>query len=191
MRGQATTNTRHKLNEASFFLSKLDEHYHDNVRNLITGERQPPVFSYFLSAFVSAARSVTWIMRSEYAKIAGWEQWYQSKQVIDEERALLKLFNDLRVRSEKSEPLLPGYLLRFANEPGAPERDLRVPRIRVSIRSADEGDDRIIQDGEVVAWTWTLDELDGQDVLAACRGYRALLSALMDECEARFAHPAV
>ena len=100
--------TRHKLDEADFFLKKLDEHYYDHANDLSRGEVSPPTFSYYLSAFVSSTRSVTWVMRHEYNDIPGWREWYDANVPDEEQRVLLKIFNHLRVRSEKTEPLIPG-----------------------------------------------------------------------------------
>lgn len=86
--------TRHKLSEAKFFLEQLEANY---------GKLKK--FDYFLSAFISSARSVTWVMRNEYSKVAGWEQWYASRQPSAEEAALLKGTNAVRVKTEKISPL--------------------------------------------------------------------------------------
>lgn len=57
-------NTRHKLNEADFFLCELERNYLNY-----------PDFEYFLSAFISSARAVLWIMESEYNSIKAWRTW--------------------------------------------------------------------------------------------------------------------
>jgi hypothetical protein len=91
------TNTQHKLNEASFFLGKLEQDY-----------LKHPDFDYYLSAFISSARSVLWIMRSEYHTIEGWEDWYISKKPDQDEELFLKRVNEIRVRSEKITALKTG-----------------------------------------------------------------------------------
>ena len=50
--------TKHKLNEASFIL--------DKVKSSIA--EKPDVLSYYLSAFVSAGRSVTLVMQKTLVK---------------------------------------------------------------------------------------------------------------------------
>ena len=52
--------TKHKLEEAKFFLEQLRANY---------GKLKK--FDYFLSAFISSARSVTWVMRNEYSSVPG------------------------------------------------------------------------------------------------------------------------
>ena len=50
--------------------------------------RHFPHVDYFLSAFVSAARSVTWVMRSEYGKNADWVEWFDAKKPSSKVREL-------------------------------------------------------------------------------------------------------
>jgi hypothetical protein len=50
--------TKHKLYEASFFLDKVKSSIAEN----------PDVLSYYLSAFVSAGRSVTLVMQKTFVK---------------------------------------------------------------------------------------------------------------------------
>ena len=88
------TRTQYKLEEAKFFLLLLEQNW-----------RHFPHVDYFLSAFVPAARSVTWVMRSEYGKVPGWEQWFDAKKPSSKARELLKRMNEVRVRATKSVPL--------------------------------------------------------------------------------------
>jgi hypothetical protein len=63
---QPSTNTRHKLNEANYFLHRMRETATDDV-----------LFRYHLSAFLSAARSVWEIMENDPAFTAkpGFRAW--------------------------------------------------------------------------------------------------------------------
>ena len=81
------SNTERKLAEARFFLDKLNPN--------------DPYFDYFLSAYLNASRSTTWIMRNEFQGINGWEEWFKSCKVSTEEKKLLKEINDLRILSTK------------------------------------------------------------------------------------------
>jgi hypothetical protein len=179
--------TQSKYREAEFFLGKLDGAYYEDVRRMFKKSKKPPVFQYYLSAFLSAARSVTWIMRNEYSKRPGWEEWYR-EQKADENSQLLTLFNQLRIRSEKVEPVLPGRAIRIEGDGGPPiVRDPRMPRFNMTITSADSDSDGIpIMSGEVIEWKWTIDELNGDDLVEACRRYLGLLSTLVADCEAAF-----
>jgi hypothetical protein len=81
------TNTERKLGEAKYFLKQLTP---DFVH-----------FDYILSAYLNAARSVTWIMRHEFNKVVGWEDWFNSCKISYKEKKLLKEINDFRIMSAK------------------------------------------------------------------------------------------
>lgn len=87
-------NTEQKLNESNFFLDKLKQ-----------TQGKHPEFDYYLNAYVSSARSVLWIMKSEYNSIPNWQEWYNNKETTPDEDKLLKGIVDMRNRSLKIEPL--------------------------------------------------------------------------------------
>jgi len=51
--------TRRKLSEAEFFLRKLTTHQQQVFQN------EPEAFGFYLSAFLSAARSVSFVLQAE------------------------------------------------------------------------------------------------------------------------------
>ena len=57
--------TRQKLDEAHYFFEKMKESVEENN-----------VFGYNLSAFLTAARSVTLFMQKEYSDKIGFDNWY-------------------------------------------------------------------------------------------------------------------
>lgn len=182
--------TRLKYQEAEFFLKHLEDTRYEDIRFLIEQATSRRVCHFYLSAFLSAARSVTWIMRSEYGRRPGWEEWFNAHKRVENEQ-LLRLFNQLRIRSEKVEPVIPVRTLRIEGDSGPPvERDPDLPLFHLTITSADPDSDGVpLISGEVVAWTWTTDGLDGNDLLAACHRYLILLGELVDECQSLFASP--
>lgn len=82
--------TRNKLNEAAFFFDHL-AHNEKRVRKNV-----PEASEYFLSAFLSAARSVTLYLQVEQkARYDAWSpEWL--KALSDDERQLLKHHNEQR-----------------------------------------------------------------------------------------------
>jgi hypothetical protein len=58
--------THDKTNEAHYFLHEMMDHYHDCDR-----------FRYSLSAFLQAARSVTYLLQTELGSRDGFEAWYE------------------------------------------------------------------------------------------------------------------
>jgi hypothetical protein len=81
--------TLERVKEACFFLSKMSKHY-----------KKSEEFYYYLSAFILHARTIPWVMRKEYCKVTGWDQWYKSSENImwkgkeDFFRKITKLRND-------------------------------------------------------------------------------------------------
>ena len=186
--------TRHKLDEAAFFLEKVREHYFDVLDE--DGQGRP--FLYYLSAFVSAARSVAWVMRSEYSRAESWEFWYQSRQPELEDRALLRQFAAIRNRSEKADPLRIAIRLNLslATEPSPKEGEpstVRHPKLqqyRVTITEVDppSGEPRSLE-ASIDTLECALPELGDDDVLRCCSRYFDLLGRLVEDCESRFSIP--
>ena len=87
--------TQKKLREARFFLSHLATENRRAVRN------EPEAFDYFMSAFVSAARSVTFALQAE--EKAKYEQWFPGWLAAhpEEDRKLLTLMVSQRNAEQK------------------------------------------------------------------------------------------
>ena len=83
--------TRRKLEEAKFFLRKL----HAVDQQVIV--REPETFEFYLSAFLSAARSVTFALQAERKE--HYDSWFPKwKSALPaEESTLLTFFNNQRV----------------------------------------------------------------------------------------------
>jgi hypothetical protein len=185
--------TRWKLEEARFFLRKVRRHYHDRVHaNLGSRRRARPDFEFYLSAFLSAARSVPWVMKAEYGRVPEWSQWYEAYKPSADDIELLKRFNELRVKSEKvGQPSL-GLLLRFEGTRAAQDRrrDRRLPNFEVSLFGEDRhGKPRVLARGRVHSHDWLLEGFDSQPLPEAAGRYLRLLDALVVECEQRFGEP--
>ena len=89
--------TKHKVEEAKYFLSMLKQLFEDDDE-----------FAYNLSAFLSAARSITFYMQKQYKHRDGFAEWYCRKQIemsADEE---LKYLNNARVEDIHKEPVHTG-----------------------------------------------------------------------------------
>jgi hypothetical protein len=90
------TDTRRKLDEALYFLEELKINIEDDR-----------IFSFNLSAFVTAARSVTLLMKKEFCHTAEFEDWYVNKQRLIESDNDFKFFNQLRVATVHTSTLRP------------------------------------------------------------------------------------
>jgi hypothetical protein len=96
-----------KFGEAAYFYNGMLPH-----RN------NPVVFPYYLSAFVSALRSVTYYMQKQYAHDSRFAAWYASKQEEMRRDPVLKLLHDKRNTALHIEP----FDLHFRESFKMPER---------------------------------------------------------------------
>jgi hypothetical protein len=176
------------LEEAKFFLLLLEQNW-----------RHFPHVDFFLSAFVSAARSVLWVMRAEYGKIPGWEAWYDAKKPSSRARELLKRMNDIRVRAIKSDPLKTRTTAQVTIPP-----EQVTPELLHFLQSGAEGQvrlestdptnteafmivgDRVLGKVKIVDAAHELPEFEGRDVREVAKEYLVELETLCTECGAKF-----
>jgi hypothetical protein len=79
-----------KLSEADFFLTLLrNADLHDAAAR------------YYFSAFVSASRSVTWVLQASMSGVEGFDDWYTTAQGKLKADRLADFFVEIRNRSEK------------------------------------------------------------------------------------------
>jgi hypothetical protein len=180
--------TRDKLKEAHFFLQKLEEHY-----------AQQPDINYYLSAFISSSRSVIWVMQSEHSDIRGWRDWYNSREPTLEEAIFLKSINEVRIRSEKKEPLRTSAQITIGINKGdtTPELEESLVSIvdkKVKVTIAARKDSRrkhkvriskrsISFVAKINDLVQVVEEFPDKDVLPICRKYYLILKSFVDECE--------
>lgn len=182
------SNTRLKLEEASFFQRHLDKHW-----------RHIPQVDFYLSTFVSAARSVTWVMRYEYGKRPGWSEWFEEKKPEPHTRELLRKMNDVRVRSNKTEPIRTRTTAKVTISPDqiTPEleyllRDGGKEQFRLQPTDASNTQayimigDRVLARATIDQAEHEIPEFEGRDAKDVCQDYLAELEALVSECERMF-----
>lgn len=182
--------TRKKLDEAAFFLMRLEA---------ITGTY--PESDYYLSAFITSARSVTWVMRHEYAHVCGWTCWYESTKPSTTDAEFLSKMNEIRIRAEKKFPLETQFSI-FADL--GPEQHEAVSKfthgkkVRMKVLEFKELPDdakpepfHSLQFGALEIKTTaravrTISDFPHMDLLTVCRHYQRLLADLVQRCEQRF-----
>ena len=183
-----TTRTEYKLEEARFFLAHLEKHWN-----------HVPHVDFYLSAFVSAARSVTWIMKAEFSDVSGWKEWYEGKKPSREIRDLLKTMNDVRVRAVKTTPLKT----RTTANVTIPPEDV-TPRVLalleggtrqlIHLEPIDETNtvfhikhgDEILAKAHLNSASHELPEFGGRDAKDVCREYLTELEGVVSECLSTF-----
>jgi hypothetical protein len=157
--------------------------------------RNPFEFQWNLSAFISAARSITWIMQKEYSKVPGFADWYEDKQKRELSDELFKKFNSLRVLTVKKKPISPTYrqTIRFGN-------GLKIPpggklwiksngvNAIVRLEKGDGSEDvmakniKALQDSEVKLHCY-VKEFPDYNLFDICEQYLNSLEKLVLECE--------
>lgn len=86
--------TQHKGREAEYHLRQAERHYQSDDE-----------FAFYLSAFLSAARSITFHMQKQYGNQDGFPEWYcavQTRMVADSD---LKYLNEARVEDVHQRPV--------------------------------------------------------------------------------------
>lgn len=179
-------NTEFKLNEAKFFLNKLEENY-----------SKYPDFDYYLNAFINSARSVLWIMKKEFNKIDEWLKWHDSYEVKKEEDEFLKKINDLRVQSVKIAPLTTSEQINLEII-----EDTITDEVKNFFKKADgkkvdvtlsteneESSEELINDQNGVTFKVKVkdgylfvNEFPDGDILEVCKTYFSWLQKIVKEC---------
>lgn len=171
---------RLKFKEAAYFYNGMLA----NRLNVI-------VFPYYLSAFVSALRSVTLFMQQQYAKDARFQAWYASKQEEMRADAVLKMLVEKSNLALHAEP----FDLWFHQTFKFPERYgdvIETDHLDVHQGSDDEGwiwaKIKVGKNGEfenvepVISWQFTED--DKLDVMDHCYTGLQKMDALLNELAA-------
>lgn len=184
--------TKRKLEEAKFFLEQLKANY---------GKAKK--FDFYLSAYISSARSVLWVMKSEYGKVPSWKAWYESQKPDDEERALLKGTNKIRTRVVKREPLsslasvtIQGIKLRPEQRETFRAQMTKAKGTKLPIRLSGTADNCLLEmqiEGEWVSYEGSevvlkreLPEFPDIDILEVCQRYYAAIAKVVARCGERY-----
>lgn len=182
------SDTRAKLDEAKFFLEELEKN-----------AKEMPQFKYYLSAFIGSSRSASWIMQSEYKEIEGWREWYNKKNVENDEAIFFKAINDIRVRTTKKEPLktrlkaifeipredITDQIKELFERNVGRKAEIRIEPALDDFKPGVEGEKvqfRIILKRHFIA----LPEFPDEDSIDVCKKYYASLDALVKECDDLF-----
>lgn len=188
------TDTRDKLNEAAYFLTQMKA----NVEH-------KDGFRFNLSAFISALRSTTLFMQTEYTHTPGFLAWYETKQAEMEQDSILKFFNQQRVLTIHKRPIAAKSQVHFYSPPidtskligEQPLTFLFTTSISESGKPGMQVFD-IIDPGSAIAGepsyevNWQFDDLSETDypkkldVLTLCCEQFDKISSIVSECERLF-----
>lgn len=84
----------YKVAESDFFLDKIIESSYDLNVNIHEA-------SYYLSAFLSATRSITFCIQASISDIPNFDNWYSKQQEILKSNSIAKYFLNARNHSQK------------------------------------------------------------------------------------------
>lgn len=184
------TSTGKKLREAKYFLNQL----RTNVRN-------KTLAGYYLSAFLSSARSVLWVMRAEYSAKKGWEKWFQKKDLPIYQQRILEKITELRNIAVKVKPLetQTSMKIRIAKKSITAELKAYLKAYggqlhKMYLRRVSGKADRMtkVQDEEVSIPVEAFDpillvnELPDDDVVKFCTTYIKIIGGVVKECAMLF-----
>lgn len=181
------TDTREKLIEAKYFLERMIEN--QSERN---------AFKYNLSAFLSAAQSVTYVMQGEFSKVSGFKQWYDEKQTKMQGDSEMKLLHGKRVMTIHQKLVKPAALVTFApsvtvginvsasaivtRADGTVEKLESKPETKTKPKASSSS----VKTEATIEWQWYFHELKDKDVVTICKEYLEKLEVIVEECESRF-----
>ena len=171
---------RQKFNEAAYFYNGMLAHH----LNVI-------IFPYYLSAFLSALRSVTWYLQKQYADDPRFAAWYPQKQAEMIADPILKMLQENRNQVVHREP----FDLHFNRGFKMPEKYGDYIETKFFEQIEDQTPDGVIktkirvrkdaQEEEVEPWiTWHFTEDDREQVTKHCYVGLERLDAILKELEA-------
>ena len=169
--------------EAKYFLQCLSEKQSDR-----------DAFKYNLSAFLSAFRSITFIMQKEFANIPEFELWYISQQVILRLNDKMKLLNAKRVLTVHQVPVQLRAEIHINIGEQITLTDTLTMEIIHSDRAIEKEEPAIIEyplpsfdeTKENDQWFWYFDDYPNFDVLSICNECVIYLETIILECELKF-----
>ncbi|VVB55934.1 Uncharacterised protein [uncultured archaeon] len=167
--------TRHKMNEAYHFISIMKNTFEDD-----------DIFSYNLSAFLSAARSITFYMQKKYKHRDGFPAWYCLQQIKMDKELELKYLNKARSEDVHREPV----------KIGATRERIITGKARIVPAKEPETDVEILEKNEL---TYTPQkqispktvrrffvDFKDTDVMEFCENQMLKYKILVAECEQKF-----
>jgi hypothetical protein len=163
---------------------------------MVENQVERNTFKYNLSAFLSAARSVTFIMQKEFDKVPGFAKWYsiqQDKMRADEKMKILDAKRDVTIHRESVRPhacvevsitehitVTDSVSVTVIRADGTVEQQNSINSIHPSPPPAPT------ETESAVKWRWYFDEAPYTDVITVCKEYISKLESIVAECERLF-----
>ena len=164
--------TRYKLTETMYFLDSMQGNYNETMK-----------FRFYLSAFLTSARTTLEYMHAEYCKTPGYSPWEKKYVIINGEY----LDNDIEFLRQKrvqnihirSVPTRGTYQRNLWFKPSLDEiKELRKQGKTVPKQEMFQGSDELIKR--------FFPEKKDVDIVAYCQTVFNKIRDLVNECEKRF-----
>lgn len=157
-----------KVYESDFFLEKVAES--EDLREA----------NYYFSAFISAARSITFALQASLSGLEGFEEWYMEKQQLLRENELARFFTDARNYSQKQgRTYIHSGSRKYSNDGGeifprryyfeTPVSNQHNANLFIRIMVSDESAEKQLN-----------------DAYSQCKNYMVLLAEIIYDCFQRF-----
>lgn len=173
--------TLNRLKESQFFLQKLKEN-----------KTKQPDFNYYLNAFIGSARSIFWVMKSEYQDVTGWKEWYDSKQFEPDEDKFVHNVAVMRNEAVKQGLSDTKMQVRINKMPDKLEDFLEISFAWLNKQQkgaqVDEIAERVLSSSpyKIKDIYYEHDKFPGTDIYAVCERYFRLLQDKVLECTELF-----
>jgi hypothetical protein len=180
------TYTQQKLIYANIMLEQAKQNYNDYT-----------VFMANLDAFVTDARSVTFIMKTEFDSIKGFREWYSVKQDEMKDYSDFDFFNKLRVNTTHVRPFNTVTKISTAFPEGmtlSGGKTVEIPLGEMGDRDfIIDNQTPVIVNGNAVnhikrstTRNYFFTDKPNEDAIARCEAYFQKLKELVTECHSRF-----
>lgn len=183
--------SRSKFNEAKYFYEQMESKFK---------ERKNEEFKHCINAFLSSARSVTFVLQKEFGKYKGFDEWYELQKEKKFKAGKIKKFVTLRNISLKEEPINPRYVFGVFFEKGVkvePGDDFIIetdassyvrhyykPGKLTRKKVIDENINNINKPN--IFLNCEFKEIPSVNLFDICKKYLSILIDLVTECEKKF-----
>jgi hypothetical protein len=187
------TDTRDKLNETIFCLKLMKTTLSSHHATTTQGRDE---FRYSLNLFLSSARSVTWIMKSEFDKVPGFDSWYADKEAKMRSDSTMRFLLEQRNISLKQKPIQPQGNTKVSFTDYLTASD----SISIVVTHADGTEEKFESQSEpppppkpsevTMEQSWYFSGLPegSNEVVATCEAHITKLEQLVNECESKFSN---
>jgi hypothetical protein len=180
--------SRLKYNEAKYFYEQMENNFK---------ERKTEEFKHCINAFLSSARSVTFVLQKEFRKYKGFDEWYElQKEKKFKDEKIIKLVT-LRNISLKEEPINPRYVFGVLFEKGVKieqDDDFIIETdassyVRHQYKPGKLTPKKVIEENIVnlnkpnIFLNCEFQEIPGVNLFDICKHYLSILDDLVTECE--------